>query len=236
MRIAICDDNENTIQEVKGFLEKYNRIKELTNEILCFPKPSKLYAYMEYQEVDMIFMDLEFREKEEDGILWSDIIKKKYPNVLIIILTSYEKRFKEGFMVKAFRFMTKPIIEQEMFEGLDCGMEELTFAKTISLVRRGINYTIPIQDICYLAAQSGGSELWSRTDMFYCEESLVQWEQKLPEDLFFRCHHKYLVNLMNVTKVEPQRLILVNGEQVPVSRRRWKSFQIAYMRWDTRHM
>lgn len=236
MRIAICDDIENTINEVKELIEKYSMEKDFVSEILCFSKPSQLYAYMEHESVDMVFMDLEFHKKEEDGIFWSSKIKKKYPGIIIIILTSYEQRFKEGFVVKAFRFMTKPVDKQELFDNLDAGMEELSYAKSISLMRRGICHTIQIRDICYLAAQSGGSELWSRMDTFYCEESLLQWEQKLPEGLFFRCHHKYLVNLMNVTRVEPQKLILVNGEHIPVSRRRWKAFQIAYMKWDTRHM
>lgn len=235
MRIAICDDNEVIINEMVSLLQEYNKDKGLENDIVYFLKPSKLYEYMEQNVVDMLFMDLDFIDKEEDGIAWSRKIKEKWPEVVLIILTAYENRYKEGYEVKAFRFMTKPILERELFENLEAAMKELSLAESVSLVRRGIPHKVRIQDICYLAAHSGGSELWSKTDTYYCEESLLQWEKKLPAEVFFRCHHKYLVNLMCVVRMEAQTLILVNGEQIPVSRRRWKAFQLAYMKWDTQH-
>lgn len=235
MRIGICDDNEIVVGEMRQLIQKFNEENSLPNDIIYFMKPSQLYEYMEKQSIDVLFMDLEFNEMEEDGILWSRKIKKKWPGVLLIILTAYERRYKEGYEVKAFRFMTKPMVEQELFENLKSAMEELSLTETITLMRRGIKHTILIQDIYYLAAQSGGSELWTRNDTYYCDESLLQWEQKLPAEVFFRCHHKYLVNFMCVTRIEPQKLILVNGEQIPVSRRRRKALQIAYMKWDTGH-
>lgn len=235
MQIAICDDNEAIVNEMRNLIHNFCKDKALDSDIVYFRKPSKLFEYMEQNVVDIIFMDLEFMDDEEDGIKWSRKIKRKWPNVVLIILTAYEMRYKEGYEVKAFRFMTKPILERELFENLESGMEELVFAESVSLVRRGIPYHVRIQDICYLAAHSGGSELWSKTDTYYCEESLLHWEKKLPTDVFFRCHHKYLVNLMCVVRMEAQKLILVNGEQIPVSRRRWKAFQIAYMKWDTQH-
>ncbi|MCI5620416.1 MAG: LytTR family transcriptional regulator [Lachnospiraceae bacterium] len=131
--------------------------------------------------------------------------------------------------------MTKPIIEEELFDNLEAVMEELSLTDSVSIMRRSISHNILIKDICYLSAQSGGSELWSKTDMYYCEESLLQWKNKLPEELFFRCHHKYLVNFACITKVEPNKLTLINGERIPVSRRKWKEFQIAYMRWDAKY-
>ena len=113
-------------------------------------------------------------------------------------------------------------------------MEEFQLTESISLIRRGIPHNILIRDICYFSAQSGGSELWTKSDMYYCEESLVQWEKRLPMTLFFRCHSKYIVNLSYVKSFENQMLTLDSGEKIPVSRRRWKPFQLAYMKYDTK--
>ena len=41
----------------------------------------------------------------------------------------------------------------------------------ISLMRRGILHEILVRDICYFQ-HSQGSELWTITDMYCCEESL----------------------------------------------------------------
>lgn len=234
MQIAICDDHEIIAKELVKLIQKFNKTKGLGGDIVYFSKPSKLYKYMENEPIDITFMDLEFMNEAEDGILWCNKIHKKWPNMLIIILTAYENRYKEAFEVRAFRFMTKPIIEKELFEYLEAGMNELALTDSVSIKRRGVLHNILIKDICYFSAQSGGSELWSRTDMYFCEESLLQWMNKLPKDMFFRCHHKYLVNFMCVTKVEPHILTLINGERIPISRRRWKEFQIAYMKWDSK--
>lgn len=233
MRIVLCDDQKVVADELLSLIKKFDKEHELQSEFLYFSKPSLLYAYMQKETVDIIFMDLEFREEAEDGILWLKKIKKQFPNAIVIILTAYENRYKEGFEVRAFRFMTKPIVERELFEYLHVSLEELKIAEKISLVRRGIPYDILIRDICYLSAQSGGSELWTRKDMYFCGESLLQWEEKLPTAIFFRCHSKYLVNLSYVTKFEKQMLTLANGEKIPISRRRWKAFQLAYMKFDT---
>ncbi len=234
MKIVLCDDQKVIFEELGILIEKFGKINNLESEMLYFSKPSLLFKYMQQNQVDLIFMDLEFSDGEEDGIVWLKKMKKQFPNTVVIILTAYENRYKEGYEARVFRFMTKPIEEKELFEYLSVSMEELQLTEKISLMRRGIQHNILIRDICYLAAQSGGSELWTTKDMYFCDESLIQWEQTLPENIFFRCHSKYLVNMAHVTSFENQIIILVNGEKIPVSRRRWKEFQLAYMKFDTR--
>lgn len=235
MRIALCDDQESISEQLSMLIMKFNMENQYQNELSSFSTPSRLYDYMNMSQVDLIFMDLEFCNTSEDGIEWSKKILKKFPHTMIIILTAYTERYKEGYVARAFRFMTKPVQERELFENLYACMEELQLTQSVSLSRRGISQNILIRDICYLSAQSGGSEVWTRTDMYYCEESLLQWEQRLPSAVFFRCHNKYMVNLTHVTGFEHQVLTLINGEKIPVSRRKWKAFQIAYMKCDTQN-
>lgn len=234
MKIALCDDQKNIAAQLSRLIQQYNRENRLQNEFIYFEKPSLLFRFMQETPIDLVFMDLEFHAPEEDGILWSKKIKQYFPRTIIIILTSYDNRYKEGFEARAFRFMTKPVSEKELFDYLSVSMEELALTDSIALVRRGIPHKILIRDILYFSAQSGGSELWTGTNMYGCEESLLQWEQRLPSDLFFRCHSKYLVNLTHVIKFEHQSLTLTNGEKLPISRRKWKAFQLAYMKFDTK--
>lgn len=233
MQIAVCDDQKSFSEELNILIKKFSLENKIQNELVYFSRPSELYDYMEKVPMDLIFMDLEFCDDSEDGIEWSKKILKKFPHTIIIILTAYESRYKEGYAARVFRFMTKPIQERELFENLYVCMEELQLTSTISLLRRGILREIRIRDIYYLSAHSGGSELWTKSNMYCCEESLLQWEERLPSSIFFRCHNKYLVNLTQIMEFDHQVLTLVNGEKLPVSRRKWKAFQIAYMKYDT---
>jgi len=234
MKIALCDDQKNILEQLGVLINKFDLENNIQNELIYFERPSKLYQYMQKNVADIIFMDLEFCDESEDGILWLKKIKKQFPATIVIILTGYENRYKEGYEARAFRFMTKPIEEKELFDYLSVSMEELQLVDSISLMRRGIPHNILLKDICYFSAQSGGSELWTKTYMYCCEESLLQWEKRLPAILFFRCHSKYIVNLSHVVSFDKQIIILDSGEKIPVSRRRWKAFQLAYMKYDTK--
>ena len=234
MRIAVCDDQVSVAENLQTLIRQFDEEYNIKSEVYSYTKPSELFSFMQKDNVDVIFMDLDFEDENEDGIVWLKKIRQYYPQTIIIILTAYENRYKEGYEVRAFRFMTKPIEQKELFDYLSDSMEELQLVDSILLVRRGIPHNIILRDICYLSAQSGGSELWTKKDIFYCEESLLQWEKRLPDTLFFRCHSKYLVNLSHVTSFDKQILILDNGEKIPVSRRRWKPFQLAYMKYDTK--
>lgn len=233
MKIVLCDDHETISEQLNRLIQKYDDEHQMQNDFRYFSKPSLLFQYMQEEPVDLIFMDLDFGDASEDGIVWSKKIKAAFPRTVLIILTAYENRYKEGYEARAFRFMTKPVEEKELFEYLNVSIEELDLTESISLTRRGIPHKILLRDICYFSAQSGGSELWTRTDMYCCEESLLEWERRLPATVFFRCHSKYLVNLTHVAKFESQSLTLSGGERIPISRRKWKAFQLAYMKYDT---
>ncbi len=233
MKIVLCDDHETISEQLSRLIRKYDDEHQIQNDFRYFSKPSLLFQYMQEEPVDLIFMDLDFGDASEDGIVWSKKIKAAFPRTVLIILTAYENRYKEGYEARAFRFMTKPVEEKELFEYLNVSIEELDLTESISLTRRGIPHKILLRDICYFSAQSGGSELWTRTDMYCCEESLLEWERRLPATVFFRCHSKYLVNLTHVAKFESQSLTLSGGERIPISRRKWKAFQLAYMKYDT---
>lgn len=234
MRIALCDDHKTITRELEKMIQKFHESHQLSCDLAHFTNPSRLYSHMQSEPIDVVFMDLKFENAAEDGIDWSKKILQLSPHTIIIILTAYEARYKEGYAVRAFRFMTKPIEEKELFENLEACLEELELNRSISIPRHGIPQEILLSDICYISAQSGGSELWTRTDMYPCEESLLQWEQRLPASIFIRCHKKYLVNLQSVIQLDNHMLTLAGGEKVPVSRRKWKALQIAYMKYDIR--
>ncbi len=233
MKVVLCDDQKNLFDKFRNSINIFQIKYENKLDLIYHDRPSELYQNFHKENFDIIFMDLDFGDESEDGISWAKRIKKVYPGSIIIILTAYEERYKEGYEAKAFRFMTKPIDEKELFEYLSAAIQELQLAHSISIIRKGVPRNILVKDICYLVAQSGGSELWTNDDMYCCEESLLTWESMLPEQFFFRCHNKYMVNMFHINRFEKQIIILNSGEKLPVSRRKWKMFQLEYMKFDT---
>lgn len=52
-------------------------------------------------------------------------------------------------------------------------------------------------------------------------------EEQLSAYGFFRCHASYLVNCSHIARIEPEALLLNNGDRVPVSQHRRKEFLAA---------
>ena len=188
--IAICDDKKPTIENLDALLQTYAGEKSLDIKVQYFSTPSALYNYMHLETVDIVFMDLNFGTEQEDGILWATRLHNHFPQTLVIILTAYKDRYKEGYVAKAFRFMTKPFSQEELYENMNACMEEFNLYKALLLVRDGNTQKIPIQDILYFGAHAGGSELKTLYNSYFCEESLLQWEEKVAPNIFFRCHKK----------------------------------------------
>lgn len=232
IHIAICDDKKTTTENLEELVLDYTKEKSLDAKILYFSTPSELYEHMHQEAMDIIFMDLHFGSDNEDGILWATRIHRHFPQSLVLILTAYADRYKEGYVAKAFRFMTKPFSQEELYENLNACLEELNLYKAILLFRHGTVQKIPIMDILYFSAHSGGSQLKTLHTSFFCEESLLQWEEKTAPNIFFRCHKKYLVNLNAIEQIKNHTILLKNGEILPVSRRKWTLLKSSFIKFD----
>lgn len=235
-KIAICDDKINTIKGLEEYLNTYFDEKKVSFSLSYYETPEKLFEAMEDQLYNIVFMDLAFDSEENDGILWSCKLNEKYPQTLVIILTAYESRVKEGYVARAFRFMTKPIICQELRENMDACLNELGGSQTIKIYPLGIELVIAVRDIIYLEAYAGGSVIYLKDNHYYCEESLIQWEQTLPKNLFFRSHKKYLVNLGHIEKLDHHEIIFSQGTRLPASRRKWTKLREEFMKYDIHHL
>ena len=128
--------------------------------------------------------------------------------------------------------MTKPFSKDELYDNMNACLEELNLYKGVILTRHGKSQNIPTQDILYFAAQAGGSELKTFCSSYFCDESLLQWEEKISPNIFFRCHKKYLVNLNSVESIKNHTILLANGEKLPVSRRKWTLLKYAFIKFD----
>ena len=54
---------------------------------------------------------------------------------------------------------------------------------------------------------------------------------ELVPDSFFRCHRSYIVNLRHVQLYDKNEIRLDNEDCIPLSKRRYKSFGLAFMHY-----
>lgn len=229
MNIAICDDQQHFRTAIKQNLKKYNELYYPDEEwtVTEFSNGDVLIA--EDEKRDLYFLDLEMPAK--DGIEVAAGLRKKWKECNIFIMTSHIERMKEGYRVNAFRFMTKPVQYDEMREGLDALRKSQAAYESVTLYSYGTPYNVLHRDIRYLCRESGDTVLYVKDMKFRSEKSLEDWEAELGEEMFFRCHKSYIVNLRYVEDVT-DKAFLEDGEIIPVSRRKKTAFNEKVKEYD----
>ena len=90
---------------------------------------------------------------------------------------------------------------------------------------------IEYNEILQIKAEGSYSKLYCERGVVYLVSmNLHELEGKLPTSHFFRCHHSNLVNLTKVKQVfkhNGHRVLLVSGESIQVSRRKWAALVAA---------
>jgi DNA-binding LytR/AlgR family response regulator len=221
--IGICDDQLPICQDIKQrvttlLLKRdidirthiYSTGKELLEEGIAF---------------DILFMDIEL--KDEDGF---DIVRE-YPhkeNARVIFLTSHVEEMCNGYKVRAYRFLTKPINEEHFTEAVNSAIDEVLQEKRLIVSKDGEQRSIRASEIIYAEAGHRGALARTQTgdyDTGMKIEDLVKF-LNLPQ--FYRTHRTYIVNMAYIDHVNNQEIIMSIGEKITVSRLKCKDFNTKY--------
>jgi two-component system LytT family response regulator len=82
---------------------------------------------------------------------------------------------------------------------------------------------IPVQDIFYLEAADDYVKIHTKEGYFLKNKTMNHFEKVLDTQLFVRSHRSYIVNIQQITRIDPYEkdnhvAILRSGAKVPVSR------------------
>lgn len=229
MNIAICDDERVVREKLESTIRKYCEEAQCLEiwEITQFESGDILLQ--DKRKYDVYFLDLEM--PGTDGIYVAKKLKQMFPECYIIIMTNHDGRMKEGYQVNAFRYMTKPILYEEVAEGLQTLMGQMIGNECVTLMRQGHEYDVQQKLIRYIYIEDGHSKIVVGKEVFQSELSLDKWERLLPDKLFVRAHKSYIVNLAKIESIEKD-IVLSSGEKIICSRRKRKKMEEKFMEYD----
>lgn len=110
IKIAICDDDLNVIEEISQFLHDYEKNNSVAFEVLGFYDGDELLA--SNQKFDLIFLDIEM--ERIGGFEAADGIREFDMNLPIVYITSHSGHFERAFKVHAFEYIIKPIKQERL--------------------------------------------------------------------------------------------------------------------------
>ncbi|MCF0133927.1 MAG: response regulator transcription factor, partial [Blautia sp.] len=194
-------------------------------EIQVFGSADKLL--LNYPEnTDLIFMDIAM--DGTDGMTAAGKIRKFDEHVCIIFITTMHHRAIEGYGVRAFGFIRKPVIKAELEHELTCALTQIgnnkEKGKFLTVKSEGTVYRLPISKIIYAEVSNHWIQLVHEDGVIEFRETIGELEKTLTPLGFFRCHSSYIVNGEKILMIEPMQLVMKNGSKIPISQRRRKDF------------
>ena len=153
MKIAICDDNLNIVDEVKNLLDEYALSKNLSLDISTFNDGQ---AVLESDErFNIAILDVEMPGC--NGIELGKILREKNRHIVLMYITSHKKYLDEALNLNAARFFEKPIDSKRFYDGLDNALKRIDNT-TIKFFLKEDNASVRINanDIIYVEIEPIG--------------------------------------------------------------------------------
>lgn len=224
-RIVICDDEDHIRSEIKTYLQDFSKEENLEFDIQEFVSGGSLVE--NYPEnVDLILLDIYM--KGMDGMEAAKKIRGFDPSVCIIFITTMFQRAIDGYAVRAFGFIRKPVDYSELSHELRCAFNQIQKTKLqeqfIVIRSSGVSYRIPVSSISYCEVRNHSVYICTdgvRTE-YRC--SMKDIEKQLAPYGFFKCHASFLVSADHISSIEAVQIILTDGSAIPISQRKKKEF------------
>lgn len=213
MKIAICDDQQNNIEEVKRIWQKCvddNFYYELS-EFTC--AEDLLQAYRNGITYDLLVLDIEMGAIS--GMEAAKKVRRVDKKCKIIFITAFDQYMREAFDVAAIHYLDKPIDErklQMLFYSCIKEYREQSYPMIFFVYKRKDSerevpaieerVKVDISDILYFESYNRVVNVnLVSGEMIQTKRKITELEQELRSRNFIRIHKSYLINVVYIRKI-----------------------------------
>ena len=224
MQIAIVDDEIIWRQKIEKCLKK---IVDKNDNIETFSSAEEFLNNK--KKYDITFMDVEM--DKIDGFEATKMYKDKYTDSVVAMLTTHDEMCGRGYMVEAFRYISKMDMTDGMQEALFSLKRILEDNKLIevNVLSQG-KYKIKIKNIIYVETYGRHTLIHMNGKIIECTDTMKEMCEKLEGNMFFKTHQSFLVNMDYVLDCGKDEIVLKTKEKVMLSKRQRKAFEEAFFK------
>ena len=225
MRIAICDDEINALKQTSNIVKSVFdelQLKYLMDE---FTNADELLS--KKSQYDVIFLDIELKNPERNGVWAAQIIKRDNPDCIIIFTTNYEEYIDEVIEKYAFRYWSKPIDAYRLRKSIDKILERMKTI-TVEIYNNKEIIELPMRNIIYITPEDKHCKIVTVMGEYIVSKSFKDIKIKFNTRNFCDCHGSYCVNLNFVEKYTKTEVYLgykSKKYKIHMSRRQYKTFK-----------
>ncbi len=226
INIAICDDNEDIIIIIKQYIENYTKTIGINVNAECYLDGEDLLIDInEHASFDMIFLDIELNDNI-NGIEIGKKIRLKYPNIIIIFISSYDNYMYDMFSVNPFRFIKKPFNKEIIIKTFNETYKYLElFNEVFKFSTNKKTYCLPLKDIYYFEKNKRKVIINTKYGSYnyYAKLDDVLGQLITKNTKFMKLRSGFLVNVSFIKEYEFTKVKLLNNEIIIISESMRKS-------------
>jgi two-component system LytT family response regulator len=233
IKAVIIDDEPLAREIVKEYLQTFSQI-QLMQE--CGDGFEGLKA-IQQQQPDIIFLDVQM--PKINGFEMLELVESL---PAVIFTTAFEEHAIRAFEVNAIDYLLKPFSKERFDKAVSkwldrrvademqqtaalldtAGASPMQSNRVVVKINGKIKI-IPVQDIHYLEAADDYVKIVTPEGTFLKNKTMQFFEKSLDPQQFARVHRSYMLNVNQVTRIEPYEkenhlAILKSGAKVPVSK------------------
>ena len=161
-------------------------------------------------------MDVEMPGKT--GIECARAIQDRDPRTVIVFATAHEEYMKSAFEVYAFDYLVKPFRVERALETLSRIRDRLRSEPERAALtppaasvpgrimlkhREGVSF-LDLEDIAMVMRENRATIVLMKDGARYTvSDGMAELDERLPDDMFFRTHKSYIVNLNLIESIAP---------------------------------
>ena len=225
INIGICEDELHYRVNIKDMLGDILSTYSINYKIYEFSSGEELLSNYP-KDLDILIMDIQM--KIINGMDTARKIREFDQNLEIIFMTSFSEFMQEGYEVKAYRYILKPISERKISRNILHCINEIMKKKNNYLTINVKNYVdrIKIDSIVYIETDRPNILIYTNDNKYTTKMSISKIDKILREHGFFRCHNSYIVNLKLVESMNSNTL-KIGEKYIPISKYRVKELKLA---------
>ncbi|MBQ7925794.1 MAG: response regulator transcription factor [Lachnospiraceae bacterium] len=188
-----------------------------------------LFDYEDREAFDLLILDIQMGQL--NGMELARKIRQQNRRVKIIFLTGVADYALEGYEVGAVRYLLKPLKPELLEQLLEDIRQELkqTAGETFMFTRNGETCKVPFGDIIYLEAEGHYLSMVTTGGHYQWKSSFTSVAEEFEARGFFLLKRGLYVNLEYVSRITKTDCILESGEQLPVSKNRYRQLNEAFI-------
>lgn len=223
VKVFICEDEQVYLKQLQKHIKQWAQSSfHQDTQLTSFASSEDLLEnWRKGNSADILFLDILFNN-EMNGVEIAKEIRKMDNAVTIVFVTSSETFAKDGYSVRAFRYLIKPVCYDDVALCLNVAYKQYTLAHNEFLIinNAGERIAVRYNEILFIEAQSPHIllHMQGRNDSIKIRCRLSDVKPKLPEELFVQCHRSYIVNIVHVRSIRRNTVTVSSGQELPLSR------------------